>query len=1189
MRVVWGGFALGVIALQQQAALPSLLSRVGVLLLALAACAWALFALGDSGSLLFRRVGLRAADGRWRRASGWAAVGIAAAGVGFDYAALRADLRLSRTLPAAWESRELSVSGYVASLPEYGEDGARFRFAVEAWPATDAADGARSMQLPSTIRLTWSNRDAPVPVLEPGSRWQLPVRLKQPHASGNFGLRDGEVALLARGVRATGYVSSPQRALRNPQDARGLGVAIERLRWRVHARIDAVLAGAPHRGIVVALATGAQDAVSEADWRLMRRSGTSHLVAISGLHLAFVAALAGGLASAVWRRIGWRGRSAPLAMPAPTVALLCALPAAAAYAALAGFNVPVQRALWMLVAGASAVVCGRNVARSQSFAWALGAVLIVDPWAVVSAGFWLSFCAVAAILFALAAQSRDRRIDDSVSIDGDPRHAKSRIGATLARVMLAVVIKIRSSARVQFAVTLALAPLTLYRFAQMPLIGPLANAFAIPWVSVLVTPIVLAGVLLPAPLDAAALRVAHRLFELLATSLDAISRSSWAVLHVAQPGAWALFCAALGVAWCLAPRGWPLRWAAPFTWLPLLLPAPSGPPHGAFRITALDVGQGTSVLVETARHTLLFDAGTGPEATRAGERIVVPYLQARGVSRIDTLMISHDDSDHAGGAAAVLDEIGVKTFVGALAPAHPLWSAARSAGVNTLTCAAGQHWQWDGVDFDVLWPDAGALSGRTNEHCCVLRMSVPAGSPSHEHTAALLAADIEAATERTLLARDPLALRASLFVVPHHGSRTSSTEPFLDAVRPLVAVFQVGYLNRFRHPHPGVYARYVARGIVLARSDRDGAVRVDVRDGALDVERYRDTQRRYWMTPADEPRQAARQPLTKDHDRRPRRVEEHPPLFACERLSGLDVPDALRRTRRPLRRARDRAHRSRSALSGHAGLAAPRRSAARRHRATLRRAGLADGPFARRLSVVARRAAASAVGERGRDARLAGDRGLAQQPVARVAVDGPRRAPVAGGRHTQAPHHVAGPRSGMATFPSEAGIRTLGRTRAVRLCGLRHSSDRGGRHALARVRSADRISDLPDAAAHARCATRARRAGAGGVRRRRSVARGASGRARCDASYLRQSLRMDRRQSSVSDGAADRNGARRAAAIVRDGERRIATAARRRARRRPVDTNGRYEHQARKKGGVRRAGGGRGRPQIAGSAPCFTV
>ncbi|HEY4802823.1 MAG TPA: ComEC/Rec2 family competence protein, partial [Paraburkholderia sp.] len=412
------------------------------------------------------------------------------------------------------------------------------------------------------------------------------------------------------------------------------------------------------------------------------------------------------------------------------------------------------------------------------------------------------------------------------------------------------------SARVQWAVTVALAPLTAYWFAQIPLIGPLANALAIPWVSMLVTPLVIGSAALPAPLDAVALRTAHTCLDWLTVALGALEGLPWAVLRVPQPGAWPLGCAAVGVAWCLAPRGWPLRWLAPFTWLPLLVPAPTGPPPGAFRLTALDIGQGTSVLVETARHTLLFDAGPGPESTQAGERIVVPYLQAHGIARLDALMISHDDSDHSGGAPAVLDSVDVGEFVAGILPAHPLWANAREKGAQTVQCAAGQRWQWDGVDFEVLWPDAGPLTGKPNAHCCVLQVTTATSAASASSAAsrvprgpvsALITADIEAGVERTLVARDPGRLRAQVLVVPHHGSRTSSTEPFLDSVWPLVAIFQVGYLNRFHHPYPGVYARYEARRIVLARSDADGSVRVDARPGALAIERFRDTQRRYWM------------------------------------------------------------------------------------------------------------------------------------------------------------------------------------------------------------------------------------------------------------------------------------------------------------------------------------------------------
>ncbi|WP_322058251.1 DNA internalization-related competence protein ComEC/Rec2 [Paraburkholderia sp. J63] len=850
MRAVWCGFALGVIALQRQAALPGRGAWLALVVLAVAAlgAAWM----------------LRDAAGDVRKFAAWAAVCVASVCVGFGYAAWRAELRLAVALPAAWQARDIDVTGHIVRVLAHDAGKASFLFAVESWPAWSGA-----AKLPQLIQLSWVARDAPLPRLEPGARWRLTVRLKRPHGEGNFGLRDVETTLLSRGVRATGYVNVPEHARRLAADAQGMGVRIERARAAVRARVDAVLADAPHRGIVVALATGAQDAVSDADWRLLRNTGTSHLVAISGLHLTFVAGLAGWVMGALWRRLRWRGVEAPLLVPAQKMAVAGALCAAAAYAALAGFNVPVQRALWMLAVAAVALWSSREMPRAHVLAWALGLVLLRDPWAVTAAGFWLSFGAVAAILYAASGRPRVRRFDDIelAPEEVDPMREReeepqgvSRPPGFYARFCAAfsrerwrravrrLGARIGDGARVQWAVTLALAPLTAYWFMQIPLIGPLANAFAIPWVSVFVTPTVLAGVVLPAPLDALAFRTAHTLIEALAAALATLEGWPWAVLRLPQPGYWALGCAAVGVAWCLAPRGWPLRWLAPFTWLPLLVPAPNGPPPGAFRLTALDIGQGTSVLVETARHTLLFDAGPGPESTHAGERIVVPYLQAHGVMRLDALMVSHDDSDHSGGAPAVLDAVPVRQFVAGILPSHPLWASARRLGADLVQCAAGQRWQWDGVTFEVLWPNAGPLSGKPNSHCCVLRVSTAAGRDTvGGAVSALLAADIEAPTERTLVVRDAARLQAQVLVVPHHGSKTSSTEPFLDSVWPLVAIFQVGFLNRFHHPHPAVFARYASRHIVIARSDADGAARVEAAPGALTVERYRDTQRRYWM------------------------------------------------------------------------------------------------------------------------------------------------------------------------------------------------------------------------------------------------------------------------------------------------------------------------------------------------------
>jgi competence protein ComEC len=624
-----------------------------------------------------------------------------------------------------------------------------------------------------------------------------------------------------------------------------------------------------------------------------------------------------------------------LRLPAQIVAVTAGAGFAALHAALAGFNVPAQRALWMAGVVALAFVSGRELARSVVLAWALGLVLLIDPWAVVSAGFWLSFCAVAAILFAVSGrpvvrgrrQGRDGEDGGERVGEGEGQGERHREGdestprTPLRRRICTLAERLRRAAHVQIAVTLALAPVTVYWFSQIPLTGPLANAFAIPWVSLLVTPAVLAGIVLPVPLDAWLWHTANRLLDLLAVGLQMLSGPAWALWRLPQPDAWTLAAATLGAFWCLAPRGWPLRWAAPLTWLPLLMPAPPGPPPGSFRLTALDVGQGSSVLVQTAHHALLFDAGPGPESTHAGERVVVPFLQAHGIAALDTLIISHADSDHSGGAPAVFDAIEVHQLVAALAPGNVLWSSARQHGAQTVPCAAGQHWQWDGVELAILWPDAGPLQGKPNDHCCVLRVrtmpragrgsgvlsqavapataaapgqaagsrgtaavresaplpamaplsrtalppqpapqseaarhaqtSEPPAQPAPPPIAALLSADIEAPAERVLLARDRGALRAQVLVVPHHGSKTSSTEPFLDAIEPSIALFQVGYRNRFQHPNKGVFERYKARHIELGRSDADGAVRVDMIPGpsgaTLTVERYRDTRRRYWM------------------------------------------------------------------------------------------------------------------------------------------------------------------------------------------------------------------------------------------------------------------------------------------------------------------------------------------------------
>ncbi|WP_322063923.1 ComEC/Rec2 family competence protein, partial [Burkholderia cenocepacia] len=619
MRVGWIAFALGVVVLQRQAALPG-------------AVAWTVGAAVLAGCAVLGAWCVRRRRTRAVAACGWMLWALAACIAGFGYAAARAEWRLSDNLPTEWEGRDIVVTGVIRGLPVIDETGARLLFAVES-------NDAGLARFPPLIRLSWraygaaATRDA-LPDWRAAQRWRFVVRLKRPHAEANPGVRDSEAAWFAAGIRAIGYVSAPRRAALLDARASGWRASIDRVRDALRTRIGEVLGtDAAHRGIVAALAIGEQSGIGEDDWRVLRNTGTSHLVAISGLHVGLVGALAGWLVSMVWRRVRWRGRAATLVLPAPYAAALAALVAAAGYAALAGFNVPAQRAWWMIAGGGIAYLAGRSVPTSTVLCAALGGVLLADPWAVLSAGFWLSFGAVAVILLAVAGWRAVREADEA-GMEGGAADWRSRLRAWTTRCGR----RLADATRVQYAVTIGLAPLTAAWFAQVSLSGPFGNAFAIPWVSSVVTPVVLAGIALPPPLDAAAFRLAHAALEPMMTLLGHLADWPAGVFWLRMPDWPVLALACVGVAWVLMPRGWPLRWAAPLTWLPLVAPAPDAPPPGGFRMTVLDVGQGAAVLVETARRTLLFDAGPGAESSHAGTRIVAPALRARGISTIDSLV-----------------------------------------------------------------------------------------------------------------------------------------------------------------------------------------------------------------------------------------------------------------------------------------------------------------------------------------------------------------------------------------------------------------------------------------------------------------------------------------------------------------------------------------------------------------------
>ncbi|MBE7368798.1 DNA internalization-related competence protein ComEC/Rec2 [Ramlibacter sp. HM2] len=715
----------------------------------------------------------------------------------------RAAAYVAQGLDPQLEGRDLVLTGVVSGLPQRNEAGVRFRFDVDA-----ARDGVEELRLPRRVLLGWYGgadpgpREAPVPAVSPGERWQWTVRLKAPHGHVNPHGFDYELWLWEQGLQATGYVRAGPRDPPPQRLASTWRHPVERARAQVRDAIFARVADPRLAGVLAALVVGDQRAIDRADWDVFRATGVAHLMSISGLHVTMFAWAAAAVAGLLWRR----STRLCLAWPAQHAALVAGIGCAAGYALFSGWGVPAQRTVWML----AAVGVLRLGARDWPWPWvwllACATVVVADPWALTQAGFWLSFVAVG-VLFA---SGRPAAPEPGV-------HAGGRAVAAL-----------RALVREQWIVTVALTPLSLLLFGQVSLVGLPANLLAIPWVTLVVTPLGLAGVPFPPAWDAAAAAIA-----LLAAWLQALAEVPQATWSAPAPPLWA---AAAGLA-----GGLLLAMRLPATLrlfgLPLLLPvllwqAPR-PPPGEFALLAADVGQGNAVLVRTASHTLVYDAGPGySRDTDAGQRVLVPLLRAGG-DPVRLLVLSHGDSDHTGGAAAVLRMQPRAGLLSSLDAGHPL-----SLSRPGERCAAGQRWTWDGVRFEVLHPPADAAPARKpNAASCVLRVG---NGRAH----VLLAGDIEKAQEAWLAAAGA-DLSADLLLVPHHGSRTSSTGALLDAVRPTLAVVQAGYRNRFGHPAAEVVQRYRERGIAVAASPRCGAAAWDSRaPRRLQCERAR--QPRYW-------------------------------------------------------------------------------------------------------------------------------------------------------------------------------------------------------------------------------------------------------------------------------------------------------------------------------------------------------
>lgn len=700
---------------------------------------------------------------------------------GFGWAWANAANRLSHDLPGALEGEDIEVVGYIAGLPELTQGDVQFTLDVE-----EAPDGA-----PPRIRLSWYQ--APTPP-QPGELWRLTVRLKPRNGFANPGGADYEGQLFREGVGATGYVREAPGAVRLA--AAGHQYLVTRVRAWLAARLAAALNENPMLGVVQGLAIGDTRAMRPEQWRVFAATGTTHLMAISGLHISMVAALAAWAGGAIVR---WRGAQAR-GWHALHGQVAAGALAALGYSMLAGLSIPTQRTLIMLCIYFAARAARRELSVTHALGLALLGVLLADPFAPMSAGAWLSFGAVAVILLALA--GRLKRENAAVSFT-----------------------------RVQLALTIGLTPLLLGAFGGVSLVSPFANALAVPLFTLLIVPAVLLGACaaaLSTSLGAWVLSAPAWLLNMSWPALERLAAQPLAMWHFPEPTLPAFFALAAGAALLAAPGVWPMRIAGALLCLPVVVNRPATPAAGDFELAMLDVGQGLASVVRTRSHVLVYDAGPGFRAGRdAGELAMLPYLRHRGVRAIDMLMISHGHLDHQGGARSIL-------------AALPVAATLRGPSVDAVDgelCSRGRRWTWDGVEFIVLHPSQADATDH-NDSSCVVQIRGRGGS-------ALLTGDIEEEAEARLIA-DGLA-PVDIVAAPHHGSRTSSSEPFVQALRPQIVVFAAGYRNRWGFPKTDVVERWRAAGARTLTTAASGAVELSVVGGApVRVREHRVADVRYW-------------------------------------------------------------------------------------------------------------------------------------------------------------------------------------------------------------------------------------------------------------------------------------------------------------------------------------------------------
>ncbi len=723
---------------------------------------------------------------------------IAFIAIGFLWTWFRAELILSNDLHRELEGELIEVTGKVASLPERTQFGQRFKFKIEE----PISFNNQTYQLPKLIQLTWNQFENN---LEPGQTLNCYIKLKRPYGFFNLGTFDYEFYLFHQAIRATGYVVAKKscQVLSKDND-----FSIDYLRYKLkNSFLNKFSQGNELKNLIVALMIGDKSLITAEQWKVLQQTGTSHLLAISGLHIGLVFTFGYFVANYLFRLLPFL----IVRVPAQRIALLAGLVFAIFYSALAGFALPTQRALIMLCLSVLSIWNYNSISIRRLFSTSLLFIFLLDPFAINTPSFWLSFTAVGFIIYGMSYRVKPEGIWWAWG-------------------------------RAQWLIMIGLMPMALFWFQMISEFSFVANIIAIPIVSFCVVPLILIYAivdLVQPELSGYILSLIDISMSLLWSFLEFIYSFPKFELSVSSPSLITTIISLIAVLWFLLPGGFPAKTLAFLLLSPLFFSTVDKPKNNDVWLHILDVGQGTAVIVQTANQTMLYDTGAKfSDRFNAGSAVVVPVLQTLGVSKVDKLIISHADNDHIGGLASVLEGIQVDEvlFNGKFnQKEQKLWKHS--------DCTYRQSWKKDGIDFTILHPKniTGLGSLSKNQSSCVVQINT-------DSLKILLPGDIDYKIELKLLEQYSNTLQSDILLVPHHGSKTSSSEPFIDVIKPKYALITNGYRNRFGFPKQVIMSRYQKRGVQAISTVDSGMLSFKLTNNELNISQYRAEHRRFWHT-----------------------------------------------------------------------------------------------------------------------------------------------------------------------------------------------------------------------------------------------------------------------------------------------------------------------------------------------------